>query len=311
VVMCRASRGAPDSYASRRSSAAVQLIRDRGRSPRVAVAVVLIVLFATIATRADAQTGRIAGTVTDDNGRAVPWTSITATCGDVSATATTDISGRFEVDSVPVGPCRILVVTPSSEVVVRYVMVPAGGTAAASVEVSIRDQPKRSSAERLPGTMLAFDNAPINAESSLNRIRLSDQWWAGGAFQSDTIQPLAGFGSTWAATMGMTHTAAGMQVTANATARRGYDLPLFMVQPLGSNELVRSAGPSIVSGSRSAVIWDTELRIRRRLKTYRAGHVDFVGEGLNLLNLNGSTDLAPISPTLTSRTFRFGLVFTF
>ena len=59
------------------------------------------------------------------------------------------------------------------------------------------------------------------------------------------------------------------------------------------------------------MIWDTDLQVRRRLKTYHAGHVDFVGEGLNLLNLNRSTDLAPISPTLTSRTFRFGFVFMF
>jgi Carboxypeptidase regulatory-like domain len=108
------------------------------------VAVALIVLLATIATRAEAPTGRIAGTVRDDDGRAVPWTSITATCGDVSATATTNIPGRFQIDSVPIGTCRLLVVAPSSEVVVRQVMVPAGGTAAASVEVSTRDQPKRS-----------------------------------------------------------------------------------------------------------------------------------------------------------------------
>ena len=201
--------------ATRRSLAPAQLVE---RSPGVAVAVVLIVLLSTIATRADAQTGRIAGTVTDNDGHAVPSTSITATCGDVTATAATGLSGRFEIDSVPVGPCRLLVVTPSSEVVVRHVMVPAGGTAAVSVEVSTRDQPKRSSSERLAATMLAVDHAPINAESRLNRIRLSDQWWTGGAFQSDTVQPLAGFGPTWLGAAGMTYTAAGVQVMANATA---------------------------------------------------------------------------------------------
>jgi hypothetical protein len=339
----------------------------------VPVAVALIVL---LAARADAQTARLGGTVSDKDGHALPWTSITATCGDATATAVTDISGRFDFDAVPIGPCRLIVVTPSAEVIVQHVMVPVSGTAA-SVEVPSRDQPKPSSSDGLAArgetppafgapsaaaalgtpfgrrcipadcvappsnipdilsrralsagrlaaldatadfhhgllaaTLLAVDNLPMNAES-MNRIRLSDQWWMGGAFQADTVRPLAGFGPTWLATAGMTYITAGMQVTTSASARRGYDLPLFMVQPIGSNELLRSDGMSIVSGSRSAVIWDTELRVRRRLKTSRAGQVDFVVEGLNLLNLNRFADRPPISPTLTSRTLRCGLVFTF
>jgi hypothetical protein len=96
----------------------------------------------------------------------------------------------------------------------------------------------------------------------------------------------------------------------SVVARRGYALPLAMAEPIGGDTISTGGGESYIDIARTPVLWDTELRIRKRVKT-RGVQIDLVGEGINLLNLNRSPSVSPISPTLTSRTFRLGVVFGF
>lgn len=133
-----------------------------------------------------------------------------------------------------------------------------------------------------------------------------------GRFQTDTSLTSGGFGSTWQATASARYRApAGFVVSAGIVARRGYRLPLFMTTAAGGDEAIASMGQSIAATSRVPVLFDTRVRVQRHLITRGGLNVDFVAEGLNLLNANVGREHGDISPTLTSRTFRAGLVFGF
>lgn len=130
----------------------------------------------------------------------------------------------------------------------------------------------------------------------------------GGLFQSATAPEVGGFGSTWqtSATAGF-HAPGGFHVSASLVGRRGYDAPLFMAVAPGSDAMRASLAVPLVTTARVPVVWDTRLRVERRVRTGRRLHIDAVAEAFNLLNPNP----AAVSGTLTSRTFRIGLVLGF
>ena len=83
-----------------------------------------------------------------------------------------------------------------------------------------------------------------------------------------------------------------------------------MAEPVDSDAMLTSGAMSYLDTSRTPVLWDTKMRVRKPVKT-RGDQIDFVSEGVNLLNVNRSQAASRISPTLTSRTLRFGVVFGF
>jgi hypothetical protein len=103
----------------------------------------------------------------------------------------------------------------------------------------------------------------------------------------------------------------GFEVVANVVGRRGYDRPLFMSESLGSDSIAPNAAPYYVDTSGAPVLWETELRARKRLKSAGSLQIDFVGEAFNTLCMNAMQNSSPVSsPTFHSRTLRFGFVFS-
>lgn len=131
-----------------------------------------------------------------------------------------------------------------------------------------------------------------------------------GLFQPDTSRIGGGFGAAWQATAAASYTVGGgIEVSAALLGRRGYEAPLFMTTAAGSDVAIATAAQNIVATSRVPVIWDTRLRVRRRVFTRGGLNVDLVAEAINLVNANIARE--EISSTLTSRTFRFGVLFGF
>jgi hypothetical protein len=129
--------------------------------------------------------------------------------------------------------------------------------------------------------------------------------------QADITTSTASFGSTWRLKTGIRYEArGGVRLSASVIARRGYSLPAAMAQPIGGDaQMIDNRNSSLEFGW-APVQWDTELRIRKMLKTSGRVDVAVVGEALNLLKMNGS-DPTPRAPALTSRTVRVGVVLGF
>jgi hypothetical protein len=265
-----------------------------------------------VAAPVTGQTGKVVGTVSISDGRPAAGTSINVGCGGIAVTRFTDASGSFLIENLPLGECQMTVVTTEFQVVMRRVTV--DGDIPARVTVVLPPgavNTSRSSAGRsaVPNSMaLAVNGA--NENSSSHPLRLSDRWAVQGGFELSEMRRQAASGPTWQTKTGVSYAGpAGIQVMTSVVARRGYALPLAMVEPVGSDTISTNGGPSYLD-TRTPVLWDTEVRIRKHVKT-RGVQIDFVGEGLNLLNLNRSSTVSRMSPTLTSRTLRFGIVFGF
>jgi hypothetical protein len=204
------------------------------------------------------------------------------------------------------------VVMTGFQVVMRTVTV--DGDIPADVTVVLPSGAMNTPRLALRGSAVPNNMALVNAAgegSSPPRLRLSDRWAAQGLFAPSEMRPQARFGPTWQTKAGVSYAGpAGIQVMASVVARRGYALPLVMVESVGSDTISTRGAESYVDIGGTPVVWDTELRIRKRVKAHGV-QIDLVGEGVNLLNLNRSPAVSSISPTFTSRTFRLGVVFGF
>ena len=129
--------------------------------------------------------------------------------------------------------------------------------------------------------------------------------------QTDISGTTTSFGPTWRMKIGIRFDApGGVQFTASAVARRGYSLPLAMMQPLGSDvQLIDTSNPSLLFGG-AAILWDTELRVRKTFISTEALDLDVVAEAFNLLNLNRGAETEK-TPVLTSPTIRAGVFLGF
>ena len=93
----------------------------------------------------------------------------------------------------------------------------------------------------------------------------------------------------------------GITASASVIGRRGYDAPLFMTEVLAANSSTPVGAPFGLHTQ-----WDPELRLQRTMLIRGKLHVDFVGEAINLVNINRT--IAGEAPLLTSRTLRVGVV---
>jgi hypothetical protein len=131
-------------------------------------------------------------------------------------------------------------------------------------------------------------------------------------FQNDVARTTTSFGPAWRMKVGVRYDArGGLQFTASAIARRGYSLPVAMMQPLGSDvQLPDHSHPSLLFGA-APILWDTELRIRKTFIASDTLDLDGVVEAFNLLNLNRGAEPTEKTPALTSPTIRGGVLVGF
>jgi hypothetical protein len=129
--------------------------------------------------------------------------------------------------------------------------------------------------------------------------------------QTDIAGTTTSFGPTWRMKIGIRLDGpGGVQFTASAIGRRGYSLPIAMMQPLGSDvQLTDSSHPSLLFGA-APIHWDTELRLRKNVISTDALDLDVVAEAFNLLNLNRGAETEK-TPVLTSPTIRTGVLLGF
>lgn len=157
------------------------------------------------------------------------------------------------------------------------------------------ERPAGSPDARTPGTITLFGNVKGLA-----------------LFQGDLAETTPSFGPAWRMKVGVRYDApGGVQSTASAIARRGYVLPLAMVEPLGSDvQLPDYSHPSLLFGG-AAIHWDTELRVRKTFIASDALDLAAVVEAINLLKLSGGADQTEKAPALTSPTIRAGVFVAF
>jgi len=157
------------------------------------------------------------------------------------------------------------------------------------------ERPADSARDNAPGTFPLFGNVKGLA-----------------VFQSDIARTTTSFGPTWRMKVGIRYDApGGVQFTASAIARRGYGLPLAMVQPLGSDlQLADHGQPSLLFAD-APIQWDTELRIRKAFISSDTLDLAAVAEAINLLNLNGGGNQTEKTPVVTSPTIRAGVLLGF
>ena len=157
------------------------------------------------------------------------------------------------------------------------------------------ERPADSQSGNAPGTFTLFGNVKGLA-----------------LFQSDIVGTTTSFGPTWRMKVGIRYdTPGGVQFSAGAIVRRGYSLPIAMMQPLGSDvELPDYSHPSLLFGA-APIQWDTELRIRKTFISSDALDLAGVAEAINLLNLNRGAEQTEKTPVLTSPTIRAGVLLGF
>ena len=73
----------------------------------------------------------------------------------------------------------------------------------------------------------------------------------------------------------------GFQFSAGVTGRQRYVMPLVVAQPLGSNGLVQEAGSSFFEPVGQSMIWDSQIRVEKALKSKGALRIRAVGELYN------------------------------
>jgi hypothetical protein len=130
--------------------------------------------------------------------------------------------------------------------------------------------------------------------------------------QTDITRTTSSFGPTWRLKTGVRYEApGGLQFSASAITRRGYSLPIAMVQPLGSDVQLPDSGNASLQSGAAPIRWDTELRIRKALISSEALDLAVVGEVFNLLNLNREAEPTTTTPVLTSPTIRAGVLLGF
>jgi hypothetical protein len=265
-----------------------------------------LLLIAGLASSSFAQTtGRI-GRVHTRDGRPVAGASVQGTCGPVTVAAVTDAEGTFRLDDVPAGACELTVTGPRLQPMLQEVVV--GGVTPVTITVA-------ESGLRLSAGNVAAAGGGVTVGAGVggrpaNQIFGGDRWGVlvSGATEAGTSRDHAGAGPGWLVNARATYAApGGVQLTAGLIGRRGSALPLFMAQPLGSEALLPNPG-TMLYGLRMPVLWDTQLRAQKRLKTTDTFSVDLVVEGTNLFKLHRADD---VSPTLTSRSIRAGVLFGF
>ena len=162
-----------------------------------------------------------------------------------------------------------------------------------------------SSELRLPQLTLQADTSQLLLNK---KERPNPQWFTTFTFDPDASTDRGGFGPRWHAKATTSFSlGGGFQLFASVVARRGYDMPLFIAESLGS-DIVR-AGGTLYREPRT--MWDTEIRVKKRVKANGRLKIDVLGEALNFVNVNRRTSSPTISPTLTSWTWRFGVVLRF
>lgn len=184
-------------------------------------------------------------------------------------------------------------------------------------------QSGRTASSASAPTRVAVQQPPVQDDPRI-RIDLGDTtpWLPGavtvgkikidGVFQPGTARVDGGFGPTWQATAAAHYrTPGGFDVSGALVARRGYQGPMFMATGAGTDVIIPTAGQAFVATSRVPVLFDTRLRVARRVFTRGGVNVDLLAEALNLVNANVSREAGDLSETLTSRTFRFGVLLGF
>jgi hypothetical protein len=130
--------------------------------------------------------------------------------------------------------------------------------------------------------------------------------------QPDIARSTASFGPTWRLQTGvLSRLPGGVQFTASVVGRRGYGLPVAMVQPLGSDVPLPDSSNAALELGMAPVHWDTELRIRKTLMSSHGLELSLVGEAFNLLDVNHGVTPTPVTPVLTSPTVRGGVALGF
>jgi hypothetical protein len=131
--------------------------------------------------------------------------------------------------------------------------------------------------------------------------------------QTDLARTTSSFGPTWRVKAGLRYeTPGGVQFSASASARRGYSLPIAMLQPLGSDVPLPDYSSLFLQSGASQIHWDTELRVRKALISSDALDLAVIGEAFNLVNVNPKPDPAAKGPVVTSSpTVRGGLLLGF
>lgn len=98
----------------------------------------------------------------------------------------------------------------------------------------------------------------------------------------------------------------GVQLSASLVGRRGGDLPLYAAESAGGTITAERRVLSVWDANTS-VLWDTQIRAVKRIKSSGTVHIDAIGEILNLVNVTPAAPLNPTASLLTSRALRAGI----
>ena len=158
-----------------------------------------------------------------------------------------------------------------------------------------------------PGTPVGLERDVRNSAATETRTPFGNVTGL-ALWQADTARTTATVGPTWRLKAGVFYRLPGsVQFSASVVARRGYGLPLYMVQPLGSDVQMPEGGDASIESGSAPIRWETELRLRKTLMSSDALDLALVGEAFNLLNLNGGAKPTPETPVPASPTIRVGV----
>jgi hypothetical protein len=132
-------------------------------------------------------------------------------------------------------------------------------------------------------------------------------------FQPDITATTPSLGATWRVTTGLRVNApGGVQISTNAVVRRGYALPVAMVQMLGSDvQLPETGTAAVLEFNAAPTRWDSEIRVSKTITSKGPVDVTIVGEAINLQNSGKAPGATPSETMLNSRTVRAGVVLGF
>jgi hypothetical protein len=255
---------------------------------------------------AQAQSRIRFGAILTTEGRPVAGASVNVRCGSTAVTRVTDSAGVFSIDDPGDADCAITVVTPWSNIVTRTVHTYEWSLTAVRIVVAADPMTKhdaRSDDERLS---LSLSEGSLKTDSLTDRaVHLGGPWSVKSRFVPRSGSSQAGFGSEWI-TKTTAHVQVGrfVQLGVGVIGRRGYDRPLFMAEPLGSDAIAFSGPGFYFDTSNAPFRWDTEVRITKRIASTRSVYVDAVGEALNLFSVTQPTSSSiSSSPTINAEHF--------
>jgi hypothetical protein len=133
-----------------------------------------------------------------------------------------------------------------------------------------------------------------------------------GLFETDIARTTWSFGQTWQLKTGIRYEApGGVQFSASVIGRRGYSLPIAMMQPLGSDVQVTDPSNTSLLFGAAPIQWDTELRVRKTFISSDAMDLAGIAEVFNLVNVNRGVQQTEKTPLLISPTIRAGVLVGF